>query len=71
MTAPDQGLTTDELLARAWGPGYRGHRGILRTNIYRLRQKLERDPRHPEFILSRYGVGYTFASVRSQRLGTS
>jgi two-component system KDP operon response regulator KdpE len=32
----------------------------LKGYINRLRNKLERDPHHPEYILTEHGVGYWF-----------
>src|SRR5262249_41628530 len=55
-------FTTDELLARVWGPAYAGEDDIVRRNIYRLRQKLEPRPREPRYILGRRGVGYQFVA---------
>jgi two-component system KDP operon response regulator KdpE len=47
-----------ELLTRVWGPEYRDQAEILRTHIYRLRQKLEEDPRQPRHLRTRTGLGY-------------
>jgi len=54
-------FTADELLARVWGPTYVGQDDIIRANIYRLRHKLEPEPRRPRYIQGRRGVGYFFA----------
>ena len=54
MVAPGRVLAPEELLAKVWGPEYRGDAEILRTNIYRLRRKLDAG----QFIQSRPGVGY-------------
>ncbi len=48
----------EELLARVWGPEYRGETEYLRAYIRYLRRKLEEDPSHPQYILSRPGIGY-------------
>ncbi len=53
-------FTAEDLLARVWGPAYAGEDDIVRANIYRLRQKLEPQPREPRYILGRRGVGYFF-----------
>jgi len=54
-----QVLLHGDLLSRVWGEEYRNDLAILRVNVSRLRQKLEEDPRHPKFILTVPGVGYT------------
>ena len=51
-------FTPADLLSRVWGPEYRDQAEILRTNIYRLRQKLEADPKQPKYLRTRAGVGY-------------
>ncbi len=55
-------FTPADLLTRVWGPEYRDQGEILRTNVYRLRQKLEDDPRRPRFLRTRLGVGYYFSA---------
>ena len=47
-----------ELLAKVWGPEYRDDVQILRTWISRLRNKIERDPGHPEIIRTVPKTGY-------------
>ena len=53
-------LSHDTLLERVWGPEYRGEHQYVRTYVTYLRQKLERDPRSPEYIVSERGLGYRF-----------
>jgi DNA-binding response OmpR family regulator len=55
-----QVLTHETLLARVWGREYTDEISYLKSYINRLRNKLERDPRHPDYILTEYGVGYWF-----------
>ncbi len=57
-----QVLLHGDLLSRVWGEEYRNDLAILRVNISRLRQKLEEDPRHPRYIVTVPGVGYTLPS---------
>jgi two-component system KDP operon response regulator KdpE len=49
-----------DLLSKVWGPEYRDETGYLWVYIRSLRQKLERDPSNPQFILSEPGFGYRF-----------
>jgi DNA-binding response OmpR family regulator len=55
-------FTPAELLQRVWGPAYAGQDEIVRSNIYRLRHKLEPSPREPRYIRGRRGVGSYFAA---------
>jgi DNA-binding response OmpR family regulator len=54
----------DQLLAKVWGYEYRDETHYLRLYINYLRQKLERDPSNPEYILTERGVGYRFIDFR-------
>lgn len=48
----------DKLLADVWK-----HQGDLRTvdvHIRRLREKIEENPAHPNYIMTKWGVGYYF-----------
>jgi len=53
-------MTHEALLARVWGREYTDEISYLKSYINRLRNKLEKDPHHPEYILTEYGVGYWF-----------
>lgn len=54
-----QVLMHGDLLSQVWGDEYRNDLAILRVNISRLRQKLEGNPREPQYIVTVPGVGYT------------
>ena len=55
-------VTTDFILRRLWPfENVQGDR--LRVYIHRLRNKIERQPRDPNYILSQRGVGYAFGEV--------
>jgi DNA-binding response OmpR family regulator len=51
-------VTQDLLLEHVWGAEYLGESHMLQVNINRLRRKLEPDPAHPRYILTKVGVGY-------------
>src|SRR6266516_5487598 len=51
-------VTQDLLLEHVWGAEYIGESHMLQVNINRLRRKLEADPAHPRYILTKVGIGY-------------
>lgn len=51
-------LPSDQLLRDVWGEEYSEDKEILWVSVSRLRQKLESDPRNPEHIVTRSGIGY-------------
>jgi DNA-binding response OmpR family regulator len=57
-------LTSEDLLVNVWGPEYRDDKEILWVSISRLRQKLEDDPRNPQHIVTRSGMGYTMPPLQ-------
>jgi DNA-binding response OmpR family regulator len=58
--APGRVFTRDMLLARVWGDSaYRDPRTID-VHIRHLREKVERDAKDPEYLLTMRGVGYRF-----------
>src|SRR2546430_7142445 len=54
-------VTQDLLLDHVWGSEYLGESHMLQVNINRLRHKVESDPVHPRYILTKVGVGYFLA----------
>lgn len=53
-------LSPDAILANAWGPEYIGSHELVKQFIYRLRTKLEVDPKNPQYIHTVRGSGYIF-----------
>ncbi len=51
-------LTQDQLLEHVWGDAYLGESHLLQVSVNRLRRKIEPDPTHPIYVLTRVGVGY-------------
>jgi len=53
-------LTYDQILSKVWGYEYRDEPHYVRLYVNYLRQKLEKDPANPVYILTERGVGYRF-----------
>jgi two-component system KDP operon response regulator KdpE len=51
-----------ELLVNVWGPEYAKEVGYLSVYIRYLRQKIEDDPANPQYICTRWKVGYYFVA---------
>lgn len=54
-------FTRDEMLEAVWKNDYDGEPRTVDVHIRRLREKIERDSTKPEFVFTRWGVGYYFA----------
>jgi two-component system KDP operon response regulator KdpE len=59
-------VSHDQLLQKVWGYEYRDVRHYVRLYINYLRQKLEKDPADPKYILTERGVGYRFVDFRRE-----
>ncbi len=55
-------LTHQQLLKEVWGTGSSQEHHYLRVYMNQLRQKLEKDPSRPKYLLTEVGVGYRLAS---------
>ena len=60
---PGKVYTRSQLLDRVWGYGHDGYEHTVNSHINRLRAKIEKDPAHPAYILTVWGVGYKFAEM--------
>ena len=58
----DRVVPQEQLLEEVWGAAYLEEGHMLQVNIHRLRNKLEADPAHPHYILTKGGVGYSLAT---------
>ena len=54
-------LTREELLNEVWGYNSMPSTRTVDVHVAWLRQKVEPNPRHPQFILTVHGMGYKFA----------
>ena len=52
------------LMDQVWGVDYTGDPKTLDVHIKRLRSKIEVDPRHPRYLLTVRGVGYSINSAQ-------
>ncbi len=64
-------VSHDQLLQKVWGYEYRDEPHYVRLYINYLRQKLEKDPADPKYILTERGVGYRFVDFRREKPTTS
>ena len=60
LTNAGKVLTQRYLLREVWGPGQVDNSHYLRVYVGHLRQKLEKDPAQPKYILTETAVGYRF-----------
>jgi DNA-binding response OmpR family regulator len=48
------------LLTRVWGPEYADETHYVKLYIRYLRQKIEKCPEHPKYVVTEWGIGYRF-----------
>ncbi len=65
MRNPGKVFSRENLLDTVWGYDYQGDIRTVDVHIRRLREKLERNPAEPEYIITKWGVGYYFADDRN------
>jgi DNA-binding response OmpR family regulator len=57
-------LSNEYLLRQIW-PMDVAYEERLHTHIYRLRKKIEKNPKEPEYLVSEWGTGYIFPIIPS------
>ena len=57
-SSPGQVFSKAQLYEAAWGEEYLHGTNSVENTIWRLRRKLEEDPRHPAYIKTVVGAGY-------------
>ncbi len=57
---PGRIYNRETLLEIIWGYTYDGYEHTVNSHINRLRNKIEKDPTHPQYIKTLWGVGYRF-----------
>ncbi len=60
MHNPGRVYSRENLLNLVWGADYSGDIRTVDVHMRRLREKLEDNPAQPEYVLTKWGVGYYF-----------
>lgn len=60
MNNPRRVYSREMLMDTVWGYTYAGDYRTVDVHIRRLREKLETNPAEPEYIMTKWGVGYYF-----------
>lgn len=60
MQRKDRVINRDTLLERIWQFDFDGQTRIVDVHISHLREKIEKDPKHPEYLITVRGFGYKF-----------
>jgi two-component system response regulator MtrA len=60
---PWQVFTREVLLEQVWGYRHAADTRLVNVHVQRLRAKVERDPEHPEVVVTVRGVGYRAGAV--------
>lgn len=60
MAHPNQVWSREALIDKIWGGNFVGDRKTVDVHIRWLREKIEPDPSHPEYITTLRGFGYRF-----------
>ena len=60
MQNPRRVYSREMLMDTVWGYTYAGDYRTVDVHIRRLREKLETNPAEPEYIMTKWGVGYYF-----------
>ncbi len=60
MTNPNKVYSRENLLNIVWGYEYPGDVRTVDVHVRRLREKIEQNPSEPDYIHTKWGVGYFF-----------
>ena len=60
MQNPDKVYSRESLLGLVWGAEFPGDARTVDVHIRRLREKIEPNPKEPQYVHTKWGVGYYF-----------
>lgn len=61
MSNPGQVFSAEEIYERVWNSDAYAVENTVMVHISRIREKLELNPKKPEYLKVVWGIGYTFA----------
>lgn len=59
-SSPNRVFSRAHLVKKVWDSNFVGDESTVTVHVRRLRKKIEKDPEHPAFIKTVWGVGYKF-----------
>ncbi|SFE02749.1 DNA-binding response regulator, OmpR family, contains REC and winged-helix (wHTH) domain [Paenibacillus catalpae] len=63
---PGRTFTREELVEKVLGFDFEGDARAIDQHVKNLRQKIESDPKNPEYVITVFAVGYRFAGGESE-----
>lgn len=63
MKNPKRVYTKEQIYSLVWNDEYFGDENAVNVHISRLRNKLEGDPRRPEYVVTVWGIGYKLGEL--------
>lgn len=64
MKNPKKVYTKEQIYALVWNDLYCGDENAVNVHISRLRNKIENNPRNPQYILTVWGIGYKLGDIK-------
>ncbi len=58
MKNPKKVYTKEQLYSQIWNDAYMGDENAVNVHISRLRNKIEDNPRDPDYVVTVWGIGY-------------
>lgn len=62
---PDRVYTKEQIYSQVWHDAYLGDENAVNVHISRLRNKIEDNPRKPQYIVTVWGIGYKLGTEKS------
>ena len=63
MKNPKKVYTKEQIYALVWNDVYVGDENAVNVHISRLRNKIEDNPRNPQYVVTVWGIGYKLGDV--------
>ncbi|NOZ71321.1 MAG: response regulator transcription factor [Chloroflexi bacterium] len=67
MAHDNETISKQRLFEEVWGYEFEGSTNLVEVGVRRLREKIEEDPSHPQYIITVRGMGYRFQIPENQR----
>lgn len=64
---PRKVYTKEQIYSLVWNDAYLGDENAVNVHISRLRNKIEDNPREPQYIITVWGIGYKLGEIEDER----